>query len=333
MAPPRIGIIVNPKSTQNTTGVDSLLDTVSRVEGVIHITIGHDVAGDMAMALKKMARIEPEVLIISGGDGTIQACFTELENEKPFGERVPPLAFLPSGKTNMIAEDLGAKGTPIEVFKRLVELTTAGYLQRHLIKRAFLGVDFGQGQRPLYGMFFGGAAIVNGIQHCRKKIYPMGWPNFISHPFAIVTLLLSAMMGGKKKGSAMYADHAEIHVRGGGLFSGRFVVIIATTMDRLLLGMRPYGREGYGDIGFSSVEHRPGAIWGAIKGLVRGTFGKVFINGVQTRRTQELIIRSNDSVTLDGELYDVADGGTVRLFASPQYLMVDLTKKIEGVSS
>src|SRR5688500_20064039 len=58
-------------------------------------------------------RSKPDVLVINGGDGTVQATLTEMFNGKPFGDVPPPVAVLPNGKTNLIAQDLGADGDPI----------------------------------------------------------------------------------------------------------------------------------------------------------------------------------------------------------------------------
>ena len=66
--------------------------------------------------------MRPKVLVINGGDGTVQAALTEIYNGGHFGDAPPPVAVLPSGKTNLIALDLGARGDPIEALERLIEL-------------------------------------------------------------------------------------------------------------------------------------------------------------------------------------------------------------------
>ena len=64
-----------------------------------------------ACALKTIARVKPKVLVINGGDGTVQAALTELYHGGHFGGDPPPVAVLPNGKTNLIAHDLGAAAT------------------------------------------------------------------------------------------------------------------------------------------------------------------------------------------------------------------------------
>ena len=49
------------------------------------------------------------MLAINGGDGTVQAVLTEIHNGGHFGDAAPPVAVLPSGKTNLIALDLARR--------------------------------------------------------------------------------------------------------------------------------------------------------------------------------------------------------------------------------
>ena len=59
-----------------------------------------------------IARVKPKVLVINGGDGTVQSALTELYHGGHFEGTPPPVAVLPNGKTNLIALDLGAEGRP-----------------------------------------------------------------------------------------------------------------------------------------------------------------------------------------------------------------------------
>src|SRR3546814_3471291 len=73
-------------------------------------------------ALRTIARVKPKVLVINGGDGTVQAALTELYHGGHFGPAVPPVAVLPNGKTNLIALDLGARGDPMRSAEQTSEL-------------------------------------------------------------------------------------------------------------------------------------------------------------------------------------------------------------------
>ena len=87
---------------------------------IFHYEVEH--AHQIGEAMRTIAQVRPKVLVINGGDGTVQAALTELYNGGHFGAERPPVAVLPSGKTNLIALDLGARGDPIATLERLIEL-------------------------------------------------------------------------------------------------------------------------------------------------------------------------------------------------------------------
>ena len=117
---PRIALLSNPKSTGNIAQLPRIREYCADHPDVFHYEVEH--ASQIGEAMKIIARVRPKVLAINGGDGTVQAALTELYNGGHFGDEPPPVAVLPSGKTNLIALDLGARGDPIETLERLIEL-------------------------------------------------------------------------------------------------------------------------------------------------------------------------------------------------------------------
>ena len=130
--------------------------------------------------MKTIARVRPKVLAINGGDGTVQAALTELYNGGHFGDAPPPVAVLPSGKTNLIALDLGARGDPIEALERLIELARTRPRAVHRRARADCASPGEATSRPVIGMFLGGAGLADTMLYCRDKIYPLGLPNGVA---------------------------------------------------------------------------------------------------------------------------------------------------------
>ena len=99
--------------------------------------------------------VRPKVLAINGGDGTVQAVLTEIHNGAHFGDEPPPVAVLPSGKTNLIALDLGARGDPIEALERLIEVAQAD-LAPYTVARELIALRHSDnGDWPVIGMFLG----------------------------------------------------------------------------------------------------------------------------------------------------------------------------------
>jgi hypothetical protein len=318
---PQVAVIINPASTQNRKsgkgGLASLRKVINKHKNIIEIELGMDVEAGLSNVMKNLALTQPELIIVSGGDGTIQGIFSSLINDKPF-EIIPPIAILPSGKTNMIALDLGCRKRPDLVLEKLINLAQTSEMEEKIVKRTLLGMELVSLKKTYYGMFFGGAGVVRGINYCRDKIHPMRMPNFLTHIFAMFTLSMAAFFGSKDPKSAMYANPMDIQLHSGGRIKGQFMMVIATTLDKLLLNSRPFGTHGEGKIGFSCVEHRPLAIFRALISLITGSFSKKSINGIHTRRCDDIIITGSDPVTLDGEIYEIPENSDVHLFAGKE---------------
>ena len=115
-----IALLSNPRSTGNQALLPRVRAFCDLHKDIFHYEV-EDVA-QIACALKTIALVRPKVLVINGGDGTVQAALTELYHGGHFGESPPPLAVLPNGKTNLIAHDLGAGGDPIVALERELDL-------------------------------------------------------------------------------------------------------------------------------------------------------------------------------------------------------------------
>ncbi len=306
---PLVAIISNPKSTTNAARIDAVRKVVDESPNVVHYEL--DGIDSIADALQLFARANPALLVVNGGDGTIGAVLADLLHRNPFSV-TPPIAYLPGGKTNMTAADLGFKGRPEKVLKKLISLTNAGMLPERLTRKHLIEMDLGDGKPLRVGTFFGTAGVVKGIEWCRENAYNAGLPNGLAHVVAIGTLILSAFGIGKDK-TLMVSDPMTITVPGSGRMVGQFAAVMTTTLDRLLLRMKPYGKEGNGGLRFSAVESGGGKVFRAIRGLLTGAYGKKTIDGVHTRRANEIRVEGSDPVTLDGEIYYPVPGKPITL--------------------
>src|SRR3546814_2267718 len=89
---------------------------------------------------------------------------------------------------------LGAEGDPIKALERVVELVESGRIEDHVIERQLIALDRG-GERPVLGMFLGGAYLADVMLYCRHRIYPLGLPNGISHFLAAMLAFVSILFG------------------------------------------------------------------------------------------------------------------------------------------
>lgn len=317
---PLIAIISNPKSTTNASRIEAIRNVVDESANVVHFELNGIETIDEALNL--FAKANPAMLIINGGDGTIGAVLAALLYRNPF-DVIPPIAFLPGGKTNMTAADLGFKGKPEKVLRRLIRHAKEGKLPDQLVSMNLIEMDLGDGKTPQVGTFFGTAGVVKGIEWCREHAYEMGLPNGLAHFVAISKLLGSAFGLGKDK-RLMVSDPMSVIVPGSARLNGEFAAVMCTTLDRLLLRMRPYGVEGRGGLKFSAIEAGGGNVFRGIKGLITNRFGKKYIQGVHTRRSDEVRINGTDPVTLDGEIYYPVPGKEIVLRGNRSLTFVSL---------
>jgi hypothetical protein len=169
------------------------------------------------------------VLVINGGDGTVQATLTELYHGGHFGDSPPPVAVLPNGKTNLIAHDLGAAGDPIEALERVLAIAGTD-LVPHIVSRELIALSDGRGNsRPVLGMFLGGAGLADTILYCRHKIYPLGLPNWAAHFLTFLLGLISVVVG--RRSPLLPAQWAPIKVSISrkGEMQGRFAFVMAAS--------------------------------------------------------------------------------------------------------
>ena len=321
MPVPQIALLSNPHSTRNRSVFRQIRRVAEETPNIFHYEI--ETVADIPQALKEFARTSPAMLVINGGDGTIQAVLTCIANEEPF-KQVPPIAILPSGKTNMIAHDLGAKGRPNRVLRRIIELVRTGDMEGRLSERNLIEMNLGDGRSSRFGMFFGGAAVVNGILYCRRVIHPLRLPNFFTHALAFITLFFAALIASRSESSPLYSENMEINLVGGGILKGRYMMVLVTTLYRLLLGLRPYGMDGTGPLRFSCVDYKRGAVFRAFRGLVSGRYGRTTIRGVNVRRVSVIRLTGGNPVTLDGEIYEPGPEGIIELRGERSLTFLDL---------
>ena len=265
-------------------------------------------------ALRTIARVNPKVLVVNGGDGTVQAALTELYLGNHFDGSPPPVAVLPNGKTNLIALDLGAVGDPIAALSRVMDIARTG-IEDHVVERELIALSDGSnGSRPVLGMFLGGAGLADTILYCRNKIYPLGLPNGISHFLTAIAVLVTLMLGIRTAFLPPAAQPMKVSMMRQGQLQGSFSLLIVTTLHRLLLGSNVAQNGGVGSLQLMVVEQRPLPLLRALFAGILGRVGRDQMDGVHLQRGDEIKIEGDrSSVILDGEIFQADVGRPIIL--------------------
>jgi hypothetical protein len=299
----RVALLSNPSSTGNRSLLPRVRSFCAQHKDIFHYEVEH--ADQIGKALKTIARVKPKVLVINGGDGTVQAALTELYHGGHFGAKPPPVAVLPNGKTNLIALDLGATGDPIESLERVLELARSD-MAPHIVTRELIQLTDGTaGARPVLGMFLGGAGLADVMLYCRHKIYPLGLPNNLSHVLTAFAAMFAIIFGLHARFLPPDPEPVKVSVLKQGVLQGRYALLMVTTLQRLLLrGHLPGDVERRGALQLMIIERKPWALMRALVAAVMGRLGRSRLAGVHLERGDEIRIEGeNSNVILDGELF------------------------------
>lgn len=312
-----VALLSNPRSTGNRSLLPRVRSYCAGRPDIFHYEVEH--VSQIGEALRSIARVKPKILVINGGDGTVQAALTELYHGGHFGDSPPPVAVLPNGKTNLIALDLGAVGDPLHALERVVELSKSD-LSDHIVARELIALSDGHaGSRPTLGMFLGGAGLADSILYCRTKIYPLGLPNGVSHVLTALAVMASMLFGIRTRFLPPRPNPVRVSLVRDGQFQGRFSLLIVTTLEKMLLATRTDGSGIQpGRMKFMAVDVGFPSLLRAIFAASSGRLGRQAMSGVHFERGDVVRIEgSGSSVILDGETFRAETDHPIILTSTP----------------
>ncbi|MEA3036536.1 MAG: hypothetical protein QOH04_2308 [Sphingomonadales bacterium] len=309
----RVALLSNPRATGNKSLLPRVRSFCAAHTDIFHYEVER--ADQIGTAMARIARVKPKVLVINGGDGTVQAALTEIYNSGHFGDDPPPVAVLPNGKTNLIALDLGAGGDALATLERVLELARSD-LDPHIVQRELIALTGGTSTgKPVLGMFLGGAGLADTMLYCRHNLYPLGLPNGVAHVLALLLGLLGVVLGAWASFLPPRANRLTVSVLKQGELHGQFAFLMVTTLQRLLFkGNMPGAGPRAGKMQILVIERDFRALVGCLIEAIRGKLGRRRLRGVHLERGDEILIEGErQSVILDGELFQAEFGRPIVL--------------------
>ncbi len=312
----RIGLLNNLRAGRNDAQVQRLLQFIGNRTDVIHAeTSSADVVPE---ALSDLARQEVDLLIVNGGDGTLQYALSEILGNNVFEGRVPMIAPLRGGRTNMTACDIGCDKDAVRGMAGLLEDIEKGDLGPRITPRPVLRVRYGLDRTTEYGMFFGLGVIHRAI-HLNHQLFDNERSRKIQG--AIGATLVTAGLVGRvavgDTGGILSPDKVQVIIDGEPQERGEFYLGIASSLDRLFSGMRPFWGEGAGGVKWSTIASDGYRIPSALTGILRGKPRSHVTeeNGFTSRNAGRVELCLDCGFTVDGELFDPEPGRRVELTA------------------
>jgi diacylglycerol kinase (ATP) len=296
----RIGLLNNLRAGSNRKNVARLLKLISKHPEVAHVETSS--ARAVPEALWELARQDVELLVINGGDGTISHALGEILGEAAFDGRIPDIAVLRGGRTNMTALDLGSRRDPVRAMADLLEAARVGSLEDRTLERPVLRVQYGPGIHTRYGMFVGAGVVHRGIELVHRVV-PRNRQGVSGASLVTATLLARMAFLGESHG-VLTPDKIGILVDRAQLERGESSLVMASSLDRLFLRMRPFWGRGPGGVRFTSIAADAGGFASALPGILAGRPPKHVNerNGYISRNAGRVDLRMDCGFTVDGEL-------------------------------
>ena len=312
--PLRLACVTNPESGRNRRHLAEVRALLSARPDVVH----REARGQRAVseALREMGADPPDLLAVNGGDGTVAAVLTTLLLEGPF-PRLPLLVLLRGGTTNMTAGDVGAREALLPSLRRLLD--PSGELEGTVVERPVLRVDVSPEGPAQFGMFFGTGAIVRGIEFCHRRVHSRGLRDSLA-PALCTLRVLWAMARGDERYAAPRPTTVTGRVgegrAGGGEEEQDYLLVLASSLERLFAGLRPYWGDADGAFYHSRLRARPGHALRTLPPLFWGRAGRFATpgHGYYSGKLDSLSLEMDGPVTVDGEVYQASRrAGPVRV--------------------
>lgn len=314
----RIGIVSNVLSRQNRHDMAALRGVLARYPDVARADM--DGIAGLSGILGDFARREVEHIVVNGGDGTVQAVLTEIFNGGSF-ERTPSLSVLPGGMTNLIAADVGLRGRRPRALAQLLTRAASGEgLEERT--RAVLSVSHAVDRPPIHGMFLGTGAFHRTVLVSRGRVHPTGATRSWAAALSLGLFLWDALRG---RGVLDSGHPMAVAVDEGPARHAMHLALFATTLERFLLGLRPFWGEGEGGVRYTLLPFPPRRFRRALLPLLRGRPRPWMPDlGYESGRADEIAFAFDGTVVFDGELLTVRSGLPVQVRADRRMVFLAL---------
>jgi hypothetical protein len=315
----RIAVLNNLRVGRSNTEVSRVLSLLRSYPDVLHIET--ESARALPEALLEIARQNVNLLVVNGGDGTLQYTLTEILSGDDF-ERIPMIAPLRGGRTNMTALDLGARSSPVKGLRGMLEDARAGRLAERIVDRPVLRVETAKSRQLQYGMFFGAGMIHRAIELTHRLFPPGRSQGAFGAGLVTGGLILRASMRDRK--GVLAPDKIQILLDGEMVPQGEFYLVIASSLQRLFLRMNPFWGSGRDGVRLSSIASNASRVRSAVPGILRGK-PKPFVtpeHGFTSKNSERAELHLDCGFTIDGEIFQPINDEVVTITADRRVTFV-----------
>ena len=316
----KAGLLVNPRAGKLSGKGLKLMEALGS-KSCVSQTLLNDFS-DLEPALRQFAAEGVTTLAISSGDGTIQAIQTLLAETDIFAQ-TPRLMLLPHGTTNMTAADLGVTTRNIKKLAAILQSTPALAGAETRIRPTLRIANPADG-RPRHGMFTGTGAIWRAVQFCQQAVHGAG----LRGDAATFTTLALAIGGLFFNGNTPETERIgrvwdfKARAQGKPIGSGDQLLFMATTLDKLVLGSKPFWGGKNAAIRATVLPFPMPKVWRWILPTLYGNETRAVMPGAVSLCAEDFEIDTRVSWIVDGEFYEAPAHEPLRITRGADFTYV-----------
>ena len=314
----RAGLIVNPRSGKS-SGKGLALAGMLRPTGNVSIKIIDRF--DMIEGLvDELATEGVSDLFISSGDGTIQAIQTILAERRPFA-RLPRLALLPHGTTNMTAADLGFHHRSLAAQADFIRELKHTDLRARPTVRCVNPRD----GSPRHGMFVGCGAVADATRFTQIAFNAKGVKGGYGVFATLTGSVIRSLFTKPDPTDTTRFDRpypVRVEAEGNRYADGNQLLMLATTLEKLVLDTRPFWGGKTGPIRVTTFPYPVPSIPRWLLPMMYGGEDRKFPQGAVSFCTPALEVTTPVTFVIDGEFFEPPVGEPLRLETGPVFTYV-----------
>ena len=237
------------------------------------------------------------LLVVNGGDGTLRDVMTAAAR---VFDAMPPMAIIPSGKTNALALDLGIpEGWTV---RDAIAAAQAG----RFVERAPVEVLRDDATVPdARGFLLGMGGFVRATE-LAQSTHRAGAFNGVAVALSLGWSIAQTLFGGAgnawRRGTTM-----RLQADGDRPATRQLYLMLASTLERMPVGLKPFGRERAG-LKMLTVDAPPRHLFRMLKPILSGTDGSPAVAaGFARTDPRSIRVQSDEGFILDGEHYTGGD--------------------------
>jgi diacylglycerol kinase family enzyme len=251
-------------------------------------------------------------VFIEGGDGTIHGVLSMFLAQQPDVDKLPNFTLLPGGMTNLVASHVGLKRPSrkklVALIKRPETQTTA--------KLPLLAAKASDSENTHYGFLLSTGALPAATRYCVEHVHSQG----VSGSAAVRKTLLKVLFSrGIEREIILRPTPLSLDL-GFEKVDGDHVVMVATTLPRLMIGLKPFWGIENGRIMLTHANKNTRHIKRNIArmmmpGQSARSSAKLMRDGFRSWNVDEAVMQLSGEIVLDGEFLPHTDS-PISLFAT-----------------